>query len=226
MASIKALSTLTVLALVTFASVFVSGCGSINTEPVRSSSTRLRPAPPVIYVAPFNIDTAQWLIGNDRPQSLHETQLPELRIGERRGYDAKEFKREFQSQFLYILKERLTKIAPTQLRWQDDLPDQGWLVGGDFKKVYQGSRALRTAFGFGAGETTFSTRVYVYDLSVSKTRYVLSFDTGVPYSDKCRGEKEGYGSGRKMGPGDAGSGLTLDMTRTAREIRDVLMTYY
>ncbi|HSI87336.1 MAG: DUF4410 domain-containing protein [Candidatus Methylacidiphilales bacterium] len=225
MASIKALPTLTVLALVTFASLFVAGCGSINTEPVRSSTVRLRPAPPVIYVAPFDTRNTQWLIGNERPVAYDkETGLPELRIGERNGYDRVDYKKDFVNSFLYILTERLQKIAPTYKSWKDDLPDHGWMIGGEFKKVYQGSRALRTAFGFGAGETTLQTRVYVYDLSVSKTRYVLSFDTGVPYSDKGK-HRQGYGSGPNP-PGDFGSGLTLDMSRTAREIRDILMTYY
>ncbi|MEM1060245.1 MAG: DUF4410 domain-containing protein [Verrucomicrobiota bacterium] len=191
----------------------LAGCGTINTAPNKSSVAQLSPDPRVIIVAPFDIETGKWLVGNDRY-----------------GSELKRFKERFQSRFQEELIERLMKIAPTKAKWKDDQPNEGWMVSGDFITVYQGSRFLRTAIGFGAGETKLQTRVYVYDLTKSKTEYILSFDTGVQESP------DGTGSGSGQMPGaivgnvynastNFGAGLTLDATRTCREIRDILMTY-
>jgi hypothetical protein len=124
------------------------------------------------------------------------------------------------------------KIAPTEQRWLDDLPDHGWLVAGEFVTVFQGSRALRTAIGAGAGETTLQTNVYVYDLDVSKTQYVLAFRTGVPNANNDSGSGSGSApAGLSAGAEPIstmiglGSGLKLDTTRTCREIANYLAQY-
>jgi hypothetical protein len=188
---------------------FLSGCGSIHTAPLPSATVRLTPNPPHIYVAPFDTSTAKWMVG-------------------REGTDLYYFKQQFQTYFARQLETRLTKLAPTELRWVDDLPDHGWLVAGQFVTVDQGSRALRTAIGAGFGETTLQTNVYVYDLDVSKTQYVLAFRTGVPSPDNTTGA----GSGSAPNAPDPistmialGSGLKLDTTRTCREITAYLAQY-
>ena len=190
----------------------LTGCGSISTEPMRSSAVKLTPNPPVIYVAPFNTETARWEVG-------------------RSGVELVDFKREFQTQFLHKLEDRLEGLAPTKTRWVDDLPNHGWLVSGEFITVSQGSRALRTAVGLGLGQTTFQTNVYVYDLDVSKTQYVMAFKTGVPNG------QEGAGSGSDQPSGlttagepvstsiGLGSGLKLDMRNTCVAIVNYLQPY-
>jgi hypothetical protein len=195
-------------------SLFLSGCGgSIDTAPLPSASVKLTPNPPHIYVAPFDTSTAKWMVGRD-------------------GVDLINFKEAFQTNFLHQLETRLTKLAPTEPRWVNDLPDHGWLVAGEFITVDQGSRALRTAVGLGMGETTLQTNVYVYDLDVSKTQYVLAFRTGVPDPKNDTGAGSGslpsglpvLGEPISTGMG-LGSGLKLDTTRTAREIAAVLAQY-
>jgi hypothetical protein len=199
------------------ACVFLTSCGSIDTAPSLSSTAQLSPNPPVIFVAPFRTHTAKWLAGQNQWYA-------------REGWNFETFKVDYQNRFQEQLIERLMKVAPARKTWGDDLPDEGWMVTGDFLTVYQGSRFLRGAIGFGAGETTLQTKVYVYDLSRSKTEYVLSFYTGVV------NEKGGGGSGSGQVPGliagnvygageNTGAGLTLDGNRTAREIRDILMAY-
>jgi hypothetical protein len=198
--------------------VLLTGCdsvaeGSIHTAPLPSSTAKLTPNPPHIYIAPFDTTTGKWLVG-------------------REDIDLVNFKQDFQSYFETALKNRLMKLAPTDERWIDDLPDHGWLVAGEFETVFQGSRALRTLVGYGMGETTLQTKVYVYDLEVSKTQYVLAFRTGVPDPVKDTGAgsgsaPSGFGSlGEPITTGmGLGSGLKLDSTRTAREIADVLAKY-
>jgi hypothetical protein len=194
-------------------SMGLTGCGAIHTAPLPSSTVRLTPNPPAIYIAPFDTSTGKWIVG-------------------REGVELVDFQKDFQTNFIHQLQTRLSKLAPAEPRWVDDLPDHGWLVSGQFITVYQGSRALRTAVGAGAGETTLQTNVYVYDLSISKTEYVLAFRTGVP--DTRYGTGAGSGSepagvsalGEPILTGMGfGSGLKLDTTRTCREIANILSQY-
>jgi hypothetical protein len=199
--------------MVVATTLFLTGCGSIHTGPLPSASVKLTPNPPVILVAPFDGRTSKWLVG-------------------REGMELVDFKKEFETNFVHQLVERLNKLAPSEPRWKDDLPDHGWLVAGEFVTVYQGSRALRTGIGAGAGETTLQTNVYVYDLDVSKTEYVLAFRTGVPDADMDTGAGSGSAPAGLSALGEPistltalGSGLKLDTTRTCREIAAYLDQY-
>jgi hypothetical protein len=201
---------LTVLAIST--TLFITGCGSIHTAPMPSSTAKLTPNPPCIYIAPFDTSKGKWLVG-------------------REGFELINFKEDFQTNFVHQLETRLIKLAPTEQRWLD-LPDHGWLVAGEFTTVFQGSRALRTLVGAGAGETTLQTTVYVYDLDVSKTQYILSFRTGVPDTKDDTGAGSGSAPAGLSSLGEPistmeglGSGLKLDTTRTVREITAVLAQY-
>lgn len=150
----------------------------------------------------------------------------------REGTELYYFKKEFQTYFVHQLQTRLMKLAPSEPRWTDDLPDHGWLVAGEFVTVDQGSRALRATLGAGLGETTLETNVYVYDLDVSKTQYVLAFRTGVPNPDNTTGAGSGSAPTGLSALGEPvstmiaiGSGLKLDTTRTCREITAYLAQY-
>lgn len=212
-----------VVSMAVASTLLMTGCaqtteletGSIRTAPLPSSTTTLTPNPPHIYIAPFDTSTGKWLVGDDR-----------------QGVQLVDFKESFQSYFEHQLAVRLTKIAPTDERWLDELPDHGWLVAGEFITVDQGSRALRTAVGAGAGETTLQTRIYVYDLSISKTQYILSFKTGVPDASGGTGAGSGTAPAGISALGEPvstlsglGAGLKLDATRTAREITAILAQY-
>ena len=199
--------------LATATAVFLTGCGSIHTAPMPSATVKLTPNPPKIYIAPFDTSTAKWLVG-------------------REGADLVNYKEDFQTNFAHQLEVRLMKLAPTEQRWVNDLPDHGWLVAGEFVTVFQGSRAFRTAVGGGMGETTLQTNVYVYDIDVSKTQYVLAFRTGVPEAGSDTGAGSGSAPSGLSALGEPvstamglGSGLKLDTTRTCREIAAILAQY-
>ena len=97
----------------------------------------------------------------------------------------------------------------------------GWLVRGEFVTVYQGSRLLRSAIGFGAGQTTVVTRVEVYD---------LAHDSGTPFLTFSTTGGSGAEPGAILafttdpvqlaigGVSGAAHGLSEDTKRTAREI--------
>src|SRR3984957_6444944 len=93
--------------------LFLTGCGSIHTAPLPSSTVKLTPNPPHIYIAPFNTSTGKWLVG-------------------REGVDLINFKEDFQTNFVHQLETRLTKLAPTEQRWIKDFPVYGWVVRGEF----------------------------------------------------------------------------------------------
>jgi len=199
--------------LAVLTALFLSGCGSIHTAALPSASVKLTPNPPHIYIAPFDTTTGKWLVGRD-------------------GVELLNFQEDFQTNFQHQLQTRLEKLAPTEQRWVNDLPDHGWLVAGEFITVFQGSRALRAAIGLGLGETTLQTNVYVYDLDVSKTQYVLAFRTGVPDPRQDTGAGSGSAPSGLPVVGEPvttaiglGSGLKLDTTRTCREIAAVLAQY-
>ena len=201
------------LALFALAFVLTACQGTIDTAPAPSSSTRLTPEPDHIFVAPFDTSTGKWVIA-------------------REGVDFNTFKEDFQTQFTHLLVDRLMKLAPTEQRWVNDLPDHGWLVAGEFVTVDQGSRFLRASLGDGFGRTTLQTQVYVYDLSISKTQYVLSFRTGVPNPQTGNGAGSGNGLSGLTAAGEPvttafgiGSGLKQDTTRTANAIADILAQY-
>jgi hypothetical protein len=190
-----------------------SGCGSIATAPAPSSSVKLTPHPPHIYIAPFDTSVGRWVVA-------------------REGVDLVVFKEDFQTQFSRIMVNTLNKLAPTEQRWQDDLPDHGWMIGGEFITVDQGSRFLRASIGDGFGSTTLQTQVYVYDLSISKTQYLLSFRTGVPNPATGEGGGSGQGLSGLTTAGEPvstafgiGSGLKQDSTRTVNDIANVLAQY-
>ena len=197
-----------------FTSLVLTGCGgSIHTAAMPSSSVKLTPNPDHIYLAPMDTSTGKWIVG-------------------REGVDLKNFKEEFQTNFQHQLEVRMNKLAPTQERWVNDLPDHGWLVAGQFDTVFQGSRALRSVVGLGMGETTMQMTIYVYDLNISKTEYLLSFRTGVPDPHDDTGAGSGSlpaglsSAGEPVTTGmGLGSGLKLDTTRTCREIVAVLQQY-
>jgi hypothetical protein len=191
----------------------LTGCGTIHTAPLPSSNVRLSPNPPKIYLAPFDTESGKWLVG-------------------REGVDLVDFKKDFQTHFEEKLRDTLSKLAPVEPRWIDELPDHGWLVAGEFVTVFQGSRFLRSAIGLGYGQTTMQMNIYVYDLSVSKTQYLLAFRTGVPDTNHNTGAGSGsapsglttLGEPITTGTG-IGSGLKLDTSRTCREIAAILAQY-
>lgn len=162
----KSIATLSILS----AAFLLCSCAGIDSGNVqRTPTVRLTPNPPSIIVEPFSNEHASYLVKLS-------------------GADLEHYKKELTTSFQDVVIERLQKIAAAKKSWtHDSLPDHGWLIRGEFIRVYAGSGILRNAVGFGAGQSIFTTRVYVYDLSVSSTNYVLSFDTGISDSQKGSG---------------------------------------
>lgn len=114
--------------------------------------------PSAIYIRPFCIDAATFRgdeASTDAENPIRKALTPVAFAGD--------------------LKEELSKIAPTMIIGDDDVPRVGWLVEGQFDLVDGGSPLGRFFFGhFGAGQSFLAMHVKVTD--VEKHRVVYEFD--------------------------------------------------
>jgi hypothetical protein len=125
--------------------LLLASCASVSVRENRPSASAPRALPARIYVVDF-----------DCPDEV-------LRV-DRQGEALARFKRDLQGTLSCALAERLSKhVAPAvavHSRAQVP-PGNHWVVEGRFTRVNQGSRALRTLVGFGAGGTKLETAVQV-----------------------------------------------------------------
>ena len=114
--------------------------------------------PAAIYIRPFCIDSAIFRgdeANTDAEMPIRKALTPVA--------------------FAADLKEELSKIAPTLVIADDEVPKIGWLVEGQFDLVDGGSPLGRFFFGqFGAGQSFLALHVKVTD--VETHRVVYEFD--------------------------------------------------
>ncbi len=99
-----------------------------------------------------------------------------LRV-DRSGEDLREFESIVSAQMADRLVERLgTFIAPTRLApVSDKLKGENiWIVEGQFDRLNQGSRALRSLVGFGLGGTKMETTALIYSIDKKGQRTQLA----------------------------------------------------
>jgi hypothetical protein len=196
----------------------LAGCASISVQPgMEAADLRL---PKEIYVADFSTSHSEFNVDREK--------------GELADFK-KNLQHILQVAQIADLSNRLIKAAPaTKGLW--DHPRDAWLIRGEFIRVNQGSRFLRTAFGFGAGGTKLETRVVVYDLSHLSHGAILSFAT-TGGSNAEPGAITSFATDpldlavqiALSGVSGFSHGLTEDTKRTAREITaeisDVMYRY-
>lgn len=160
-----------------------------------------------------------------RPFEFEEGMVRVNREGEKLG----EFEKSMQTEMTKNLVERLRKyLAPT-----DGLPGSAevppgdyWVITGKFTRVNQGSRALRSTVGFGAGGTKLDVSATVSDHSEGGERpFVLIQTTGG--SNAMPGAIMGIIAWPMVLWGGHGltAGISADSRRTARELTSALVDY-
>jgi hypothetical protein len=143
---------------------------------------------------------------------------------DRTGGELVEFKKNLQLMLKTAMAADLTdRLVPAVPGTKSDgsRHKNAWLVRGEFTTVYQGSRLLRSAIGFGAGGTKVETRVQVYDLAQNSGVPFLTFST-----TGGSGSEPGAILALSTDPlqlaiggvSGAAHGLSEDTKRTAREI--------
>ncbi len=198
----------------------LASCASVSVEKMRHTippQEGPRRSPDGILVKPFVISDEV------------------LRV-DRAGGDLEEFKEDLCDRLALQIAERLkTHVAPARVIAGGDTLPQGnfWLVTGEFQRVNQGSRLLRSVVGFGTGGTKMDTVVHVYELSGAEPREFLTFETtgGSNVSQGILGVLT-FPVGGPMALTSLAnavegvrSGVTFDTKRTAREISAVLSEY-
>lgn len=138
-----------------------------------------------------------------------------------------------------LVKQLDRSFAPAEVLPADaEVPhENAWLIVGEIDQMNQGSRALRTAIGFGAGGTKVITTAAVHDLSTSPPTPILSIRT-IGGSNATPGTVANISPLTILGPIGLGigtvavgawirafPGLTDDLRRTAREITATLSAY-
>jgi hypothetical protein len=148
---------------------------------------------------------------------------------DREGQELTDFKRSLQQDMTKNLAERLRKyVAPAQgLPTEAGIPHGDyWLVTGRFTRVNQGSRFLRSAFGFGSGGTKMDVTVKVAALSEEAIRPFLLIQTSGG-SNAMPGAILGVINWTMILNGGEGliAGVTGDTRRSSREIVAGLCDY-
>jgi hypothetical protein len=191
----------------------MSGCASISVCKLKPVENQPFITPKRIYVREFTGSESVFRV-------------------DRKGDSLTEFKTKTSKQLSDDLVKKLNgSVIPAEALATNARPPKGdnWLVTGNFDRVNQGSRALRTLFGLGFGGTKIETTVHVASLSTGRPLQILSFRTS-------GGSNTEPGPGILMGPPDpttilpllwgvAMPGLTKDITRTAKEIAAEISDY-
>jgi hypothetical protein len=208
------LRSLSCLIVVTIAVWALAGCASISVKP--HSETEHATMPKKIYVTVFDVRHGDFRVDREK-------------------VELRDFKKNLRSLLQTAMVADLNKrLIPAEGAAPDKTfpPQHAWLVRGEFTRVYQGSRLLRGAIGFGLGATKVETKVYVYDLGKSDTKPFLVFST-TGGSNAEPGAITGIAtdpltfvvSTALSGAGNVAHGLTEDSRRTAREITAALSDY-
>ena len=201
-----------------FCVFLLASCASVSVKDV----ARLSPTPPSrlpekIFVAPFSF--------SDR----------EVRV-DRSGAALEEFKFHLRELMTQHLVRRLPKYVGPAVAVAVNTPlPQGnyWLIRGNFDRIFQGSRLLRSVVGLGAGATRMDTTVMVYDMSELEPLPFLRIVTtgGSNISPGIGGIVTFFISGPSalmnifnMVDG-VRSGITFDTVRTTREVNSALSEY-
>ena len=212
------LSLLPRLSSAVFCVFLFASCASVSVKDV----ARLSPTPPSrlpekVFVAPFSF--------SDR----------EVRV-DRSGAALEEFKFNLRELMTRHLLRRLQKYAgPAEAVVVNAPLPQGnyWLIRGNFDRIFQGSRLLRSVVGLGAGATRMDTTVVVYDMSGSEPSPFLRIVTtgGSNISPGIGGIVTIFISGPSALMNlfnivdGARSGITFDTVRTTREVSSALSEY-
>ena len=200
--------------------LLLASCASVSVEKMRHTI----PPQEGPKIAPDEILIRPFVVSNEA-----------LRV-DRDSEELEEFKKELRDRLANQMAERFKKhVANARVVAAGDTLPQGnfWLVSGEFQRVNQGSRLLRSVVGFGSGGTKMDTVVRVYDLSQKEPREFLTFETtgGSNVSQGVLGVLT-FPVGGPMAfmslanaVDGVRSGVTFDTKRTAREITATLSEY-
>jgi hypothetical protein len=188
----------------------LASCASVSVEDGTERVTRKMPE--MIYVLDFSTAHSDFQV-------------------DRTGGELAEFKKNLQLMLKTAMVADLTdRLAPTVPGTKSDWSrnKNAWLVRGEFTTVIQGSRLLRSAIGFGAGESKVETKIAVYDLAQNPGTPFLTFSTTGGSGSEPGAVLAFTTDPLELAVGGvsgAAHGLSEDTKRTAREITAEFSNY-
>lgn len=203
------------LPLLLVTALVLASCASISVRPNTESSSSGMPRR--IYIAGFDATHGEFRVDREKTELAEFQQNLQFML---------------QTAMVVDISKRLGVPTQESFPEQEFHSENAWLVRGEFTRVNQGSRLLRSTIGFGAGGTKLETNVYVYDLNHSQTQPFLTFSTSGG-SNAEPGAITGIATdpveiavqAALSGVGGVAHGLTEDTKRTAREITAELSDY-
>jgi hypothetical protein len=181
----------------------LAGCASVSVKEEAWSGEGLA-MPKRVYVADYEVPV-------------------EVLAVDRSGEDLEEFRQEKARNFTAELCERITKrIAPAVPLTAGVRPEKGsWVVEGQFLRVNQGSRLLRSVVGLGAGGTKMEARTKVSAVRARGTKKLIADIETTGGSNAEPGMltvPTPIGGGIRALVSLAKTGVSADQQRTARMI--------
>lgn len=185
-----------------FGIIALAGCASVSVKTEKWSTARPE-LPPRIFVDTFKLPADA------------------LRV-DRKGNQLEEFTAETQKAFSADLAERLSKaVGPTEVLSEASRPRTGdWIVSGEFIRVNQGSRALRSLVGWGLGGTKMEvvTRIDQVDRRKKKQSLAEIGTTGGSNAEPGAIFAGPFTAVPRLILAASLTGITVDRRRTARMV--------
>jgi hypothetical protein len=197
-------------------SLIVSGCASVSVGNIHEKGVPPKKLPAKVFVQEFESHEESF----DVSRSDHDLVL---------------FIKQERHALAADLVQQLTKyVAPAEILPEGKIMPRGdyWLVTGIYDRVNQGSRGLRMIIGFGVGGTKMETRVRVEALNgKAPATFLTMLTTGG--SGMAPGAVGAFSpaaplfiAGATANAGGASlSGISVDRSRTAREITAAISEY-
>jgi hypothetical protein len=181
----------------------VAGCASVSVKEDAWTQERLT-MPEVIYVKNYEVPA-------------------DVLAVDRSGQELEEFRRMTAENFTRELCDRISKWIAPAVPFEDGvrLESGAWVVEGEFVRLNQGSRLLRSVIGLGAGGTKMETRTVVSVVDArGRTKTIAQIETtgGSNAEPGMLTVPTPLGGGIRALISLAKTGVTADQRRSARMI--------
>lgn len=163
-------------------SVTTPGCstGNVVTGEVKVTGQAISgivpaKAPTVLYIRDFDLEYEHLQSGGMLKRQGVLRRVPAPLKGDDPQKKAQHIVQGMTAALVAVFTEK--GIAVRHLEIGMPLPEEGWLVSGEFLEVDEGNRAVRATIGFGKGATAMDVAVSVSDLASRPNEPFMVFGT-------------------------------------------------
>ena len=192
-------------AILSLATLSLVGCANVEVTKTYVASGAHHPSN--IYIRPFKVAGATFVgdHGPDGGRDIRQALAP--------------------AELSLALKQQLSKIAPTMIIDDNDLPEEGWVIDGSIDVVDGGNQGLRFFFGhLGAGRTTAVVHVRIRQAGEEngESDGKGGAPSGVLYAFDVKSSSKAAGPAGSVYSSGMGSSEMFDYRNIAEEVALVL----